>query len=238
MVLAWDYWENQNITNPLFGKDAYMNPFEGKTIRSRLDRATNRRWYSVVDICAAILGCDYQKARSYWKWLKAKSQKLENDTTSITFQLKFEAADGKMRRTDVMDACGVLGLLSSWPSGRGAYARHWLAKIETEYENAAGLVSETIPNVECKAGNLLYKVVRTVVYDSKIHGEPGGNNADAESRGGCVNINPAKPPKSITLKRTGANYEKHGSAACVSAFINLSRHQAAISKICYMSRCA
>ena len=73
-----------------------INPFEGKRIRSRLDKATNKRWFSVVDICAAIMGCDYQKARSYWKWLKAKLAKQKNETGKVYNQLKFEAADGKM----------------------------------------------------------------------------------------------------------------------------------------------
>ena len=143
-----------------------MNPFEGKKIRSRLDRATGTRWFSVVDVCAAVLNCDYQKARSYWKWLKAKHKNAKNEASSISYQLKFEAADGKMRRTDVMDASSILGLLTSWPKGRGESAKNWFAKLANEGKKAAELVTDAIADIKCRAGNLLYTVTRTVIYDS------------------------------------------------------------------------
>ena len=213
-----------------------MNPFEGKTIRSRLDRATNTRWYSVVDVCAAIMGCDYQKARSYWKWLKAKG-KPEKETTGVTYQLKFEAADGKMRRTDVMDACGILGLISSWPKGRGEYARHWLAKIEAECESAVEIVSESIANGQCKAGNLLYKITRTVIYDCRLHGHLCAKNAEAQI-GKCENKNHDGMPKRDVLKKARTNTELHSSMEVVFPFVNLPRLESALFNADCKSWCA
>ena len=148
-----------------------MNLFEGKRIRSRLDGRTNKRWFSVVDVCAVMNGSDYQQARSYWKWLKSKLAKQKNEMESVCCQLKFEAADGKMRRTDVMDAEGIIDLIKAWPKGRGDAVRLWLFSQIENGEDAARLISEAAAKVGCRAGNLLYTVTRKVIYDAKIHGQ-------------------------------------------------------------------
>ena len=214
-----------------------MNPFEGKTIRSRLDLATNTRWYSVIDVCAAIMGCDYQKARNYWKWLKAK-RKPENETAGVTYQLKFEAADGKMRRTEVMDACGILGLISSWPKGRGEYARHWLAKLEAESECVVDLVSGSIANVQCISGNLLYRITRTVIYDCRLHGDLCEKNAGVAQIGQCVNKNRDGLPKRYVLKKARANTEMKSRMKVVFPFVNIPRLEKALVNADCKSRCA
>ena len=154
-----------------------MNPFEGKRIRSRLDGRTNKRWFSVVDICAVVIDGDYQQARNYWKWLKAKLAKQKNEQERVTYQLKFEAADGKMRRTDVMDAEGIINLINSWPKGKGDAVKLWISSQADNDEDAAGLISEAAATISCKAGNLLYTITRRVIYDKKIHGQQPSSDA-------------------------------------------------------------
>ena len=50
---------------------------------------------------------DYKKNRNYWKYLKTKLRKEENELVSATNQLKLRAADGKRYDTDVLDAEGI-----------------------------------------------------------------------------------------------------------------------------------
>ena len=59
----------------------------------------NKWFFSVLDIIGAINEQDdYQKNRNYWKYLKAKLKKEENELVSATTQLKLLAADGKSNR--------------------------------------------------------------------------------------------------------------------------------------------
>ena len=76
-------------------------PFEDCQIRSAQDAAAETHLFSVVDICAALRGSDYQSARNYWKWLKDKLILQGNSLVASVKQLKFEAQDGKLRYTDV-----------------------------------------------------------------------------------------------------------------------------------------
>ena len=50
---------------------------------------------------------DYEKNRNYWKYLKAKLRKENNEVVSATTQLKLTAPDGKKRLADVLNQGGV-----------------------------------------------------------------------------------------------------------------------------------
>ena len=113
-----------------------MTPFENKKIRC-LQVAGSKKWYfSVVDVCAAIRGTDYDTSRNYWKWLKSKltkagcadasAGKASKQPVSSTNQLKLPAADGKLRYTDVMDVQEILKLLQQIPSPKAVTFRLWL----------------------------------------------------------------------------------------------------------------
>ena len=54
------------------------------------------RWYfSVLDVIGAInKQDDYTKTRNYWKYLKTKLKKEDNELVSATNQLKLIAPDG------------------------------------------------------------------------------------------------------------------------------------------------
>ena len=61
-------------------------------VRAVWSEEENKWYFSVLDIIGAINEQDdYQKNRSYWKYLKTKLQKQQNEVVSTTNQLKFLA---------------------------------------------------------------------------------------------------------------------------------------------------
>ena len=82
--------------------------YKDHEVRAIWDEEHSKRWFSVLDIIGAINEQeDYQKNRNYWKYLKAKLKKEENELVSATNQLKLTASDGKKYNTDVVDQVGV-----------------------------------------------------------------------------------------------------------------------------------
>ena len=82
--------------------------FNDREVRAVWDDEHNKWWFSVQDIIAAINEQDdYQKTRNYWKYLKTKLRKENNQLVSATNQLKLKASDGKSYKTDTFDAEGV-----------------------------------------------------------------------------------------------------------------------------------
>ena len=72
-------------------------------VRAVWDEEHNQWWFSVLDIVGAInQQDDYEKNRNYWKYLKAKLRKENNEVVSATTQLKLTAPDGKKRLADVL----------------------------------------------------------------------------------------------------------------------------------------
>ena len=82
--------------------------FQNVPIRSVYVKDTKQRWFSAVDVCSALLSCDYQTARNYWKWYKYRLQFKLRQSVTLTHQMKLEAADGKRRFTDMLDVDGIL----------------------------------------------------------------------------------------------------------------------------------
>ena len=79
--------------------------FEGNRIRHIYDEEKETYYFSVVDIIAILIEKDYQSARKYWNKL---AQRLRDEgseqTVTNCHQLKLQANDGKMRKTDVIHA--------------------------------------------------------------------------------------------------------------------------------------
>lgn len=82
--------------------------YKDREVRAIWSDEQNKWFFSVLDIIGAINEQnDYQKNRNYWKYLKTKLQKEQNEVVSATNQLKLLAPDGKHRLTDVIDQAGV-----------------------------------------------------------------------------------------------------------------------------------
>ena len=82
--------------------------FNDREVRAVWDDADAKWWFSVLDVVAVLNEeNDYQKVRNYWKYLKAKLKKENNQLGSATTQLKIFAPDGKKRLADLLDSEGV-----------------------------------------------------------------------------------------------------------------------------------
>ncbi|WP_186893462.1 hypothetical protein [Acetobacterium malicum] len=63
----------------------------------------------MLDIISVLRGeDDYTKNRNYWKYLKTKLKKENNELVSAANQLKLTAADGKKYRTDTFDYDSII----------------------------------------------------------------------------------------------------------------------------------
>ncbi|WP_396174142.1 hypothetical protein [Flavobacterium sp.] len=69
--------------------------FDDREVRAVWDDEYSKWWFSVLDIVGVLNEeADYTKVRNYWKYLKAKLKKENNQLVSVTTQLKLMAADG------------------------------------------------------------------------------------------------------------------------------------------------
>ncbi len=90
--------------------------FNDREVRAIWDDVQSKWWFSVLDVIAILTDQDdYNKNRNYWKYLKAKLKKENNQLVSNTTQLKLTAADGKMYKTDMLGYDGIVGLGKNFP---------------------------------------------------------------------------------------------------------------------------
>jgi len=107
--------------------------FEQHEIRRMYDEATETWWFAVIDILQVLIQQpDYQAARKYWKVLKGRMAKEGSQVVTDCYQLKFPAADGRQRLTDVATAETLLRLVQSVPSPKAEPIKLWLAKVGHE----------------------------------------------------------------------------------------------------------
>ena len=100
--------------------------FDDKEVRAVWDEENSKWWFSVLDIVAVLTEQDdYTKTRNYWKYLKAKLKKEENELGSVTTQLKLKSPDGKMRFSNVLDSEGVISLAKHFPNNKAMKFLDW-----------------------------------------------------------------------------------------------------------------
>ena len=100
--------------------------FNDCEVRAVWDDGATKWWFSVLDVIAAInQEADYAKTRNYWKWLKAKLRRENDQLVSATTQLKLVAPDGKRRLSDVLDSDGVIALAKRIPNERATAFLDW-----------------------------------------------------------------------------------------------------------------
>ena len=137
-----------------------------KKIRSTYDATHKKRWFSVVDLCAAINNSDYDTARNYWKWLKNKLYYDKGILCDLTYQMKLPAKDGKMRFTDVMDITDILRLIAIWPGKKAADIRSWIAELSIEGGSVVKYMLEILE--EC--GRSAREAIVTVIGEYTLPG--------------------------------------------------------------------
>ncbi|GAA4178237.1 hypothetical protein [Sphingobacterium ginsenosidimutans] len=80
----------------------------------------------MLDIVAVLTDQnDYTKTRNYWKYLKAKLKKENNELVSATTQLKIIAPDGKKRLSDMLDHDGIIAPGKTFPSTKANRFIEW-----------------------------------------------------------------------------------------------------------------
>lgn len=91
--------------------------FDDREVRAVWDGQIAKWWFSVLDIVTVMRDeSDYTKNRNYWKYLKAKLKKENNELVSATTQLKLHATDGKTYKSDMLDYEGIIALGKEFPS--------------------------------------------------------------------------------------------------------------------------
>lgn len=100
--------------------------FDDREVRAVWDEENNKWWFSVVDIVAVLTDQDdYNKARNYWKYLKAKLKKERIELGSDTTQLKLKSPDGKMRLSNMLDYNGIIALGKQFPGKKANRFIDW-----------------------------------------------------------------------------------------------------------------
>jgi hypothetical protein len=114
-------------------KEQSLAIFEKFKIRKSFDEKTQKWFFSVIDIVAALTDQnDPVKANNYWRKLKQRLKEEGSETVTNCHGLKMEAIDGKMRQTDVADLETILRLVQSVPSKKAEPIKMWLAKVGNE----------------------------------------------------------------------------------------------------------
>ncbi len=107
--------------------------FDGKQVRYVWDEEQEKYFFSVVDVIQVLT--DSVDAAAYWRKLKQRLKDEGNETVTNCHTLKFPAADGKLRLTDVADTEQVFRLIQSVPSKKAEPFKLWLAALGQERMN-------------------------------------------------------------------------------------------------------
>ena len=113
-------------------KQQALKLFEERRVRTVWDDE-QEKWYSIVDVVAVLT--DSSNPQTYWRVLKKRLLAEGNETVTNCNGLKMQAADGKMRLTDVADTEQLLRLIQSIPSPKAEPFKLWMAKVASERLN-------------------------------------------------------------------------------------------------------
>jgi len=111
-------------------KNTSIKLFENKKVRSLWDSEQEKWFISIVDVIEVLT--ESVDPSAYWRKLKQRLKEEGNETVTNCHGLKMEAADGKMRLTDVADVEQLFRLIQSIPSPKAEPFKLWLAQIARE----------------------------------------------------------------------------------------------------------
>lgn len=104
--------------------------FEDRKIRTVWDDEQEKWYFSIVDVVAVLT--DSVDPTAYWRKLKQRLKVEGNETVTNCHGLKMQAADGKMRMTDVADTEQLFRLIQSIPSPKAEPFKQWMAQVASE----------------------------------------------------------------------------------------------------------
>ena len=111
-------------------KQQALKLFEERRVRTVWDDEQDKWYFSIVDVVAVLT--DSVDSTAYWRKLKQRLKAEGNETVTNCHGLKMQAADGKMRLTDVADTEQLLRLIQSIPSPKAEPFKLWMAKVASE----------------------------------------------------------------------------------------------------------
>lgn len=159
--------------------------FNDKQVRAIWDEENSKWWFSVLDIVGVLNAQDdYEKNRNYWKYLKAKLKKENNQLGSVTTQFKLTAPDGKKRLSNVMDYSQVIELAKNFPNNKSAPFIQWF----TYSDETVDAKSKTKAYALFESSLLDSIEVGTVNGLKQIHGYLFGGLYDFAGKIRTVNI--------------------------------------------------
>ena len=104
--------------------------FEDRKIRTIWDDEEEKWYFSIIDVAAVLT--DSIDPAAYWRKLKQRLKKEGNETVTNCHGLKLQAADGKLRLTDVADTEQLFRIIQSIPSPKAEPIKQWMAHIAAE----------------------------------------------------------------------------------------------------------
>lgn len=111
-------------------KKEAIKVFHDKKIRTIWDDEQEKWYFSIVDVIAVLT--DSVDPTAYWRKLKQRLKEEGNETVTNCHALKMQAADGKMRLTDVADTEQLFRLIQSIPSPKAEPFKLWMAQTAKE----------------------------------------------------------------------------------------------------------
>jgi DNA-damage-inducible protein D len=104
-----------------------IKDFQSNQIRSIWSDEAGEWLFSIVDVVGALT--ESVDASAYWRKLKQRLKAEGNQTVTNCHRLKMQAADGKMRLTDVANTEQLLRIIQSIPSPKAEPFKQWLAQL-------------------------------------------------------------------------------------------------------------
>ena len=118
----------RNFKNARFmTKKESLQLFETKKVRTIWDDEQEKWYFAIVDVIAVLTGSADPQA--YWRKLKQRLKEEGNQTVTDCHAFKMQAADGKMRQTDVADTELLFRLIQSIPSHKAEPFKIWMSQV-------------------------------------------------------------------------------------------------------------
>jgi len=108
-------------------KKQQIQLFEDRKVRTAWDEEKEEWYFSIVDVCAVLT--ESKDPHAYWRKLKQRLKEEGNETVTNCHALKMQAADGKMRSTDVADTEQMFRIIQSIPSKKAEPFKQWMAAV-------------------------------------------------------------------------------------------------------------
>lgn len=111
-------------------KKQQIQLFNEKKVRTVWDDEQEKWFFSIIDVVAILT--DSADPKRYWSVLKSRIKKEGHEPTTICSTLKMQAADGKMRMTDVADTEQLFRIIQSIPSPNAEPFKQWMANVASQ----------------------------------------------------------------------------------------------------------